>query len=136
ETAQVYGNVTRSYEPPTFSELVQATVFQFVPLDPQRAVTAEIGTRGATKNVAWDVALYRAWVKGELINYTVSPSIPASTFNADETIHQGIEASLTLDVGALALRNVLPESGRLLLEQAYMYSDFAFDGDATYGDNK
>lgn len=136
ETAQVYGNVTRSYEPPTFSELVQATVFQFVPLDPQRAVTAEIGTRGATKNVAWDVALYRAWVKGELINYTVSPSIPASTFNADETIHQGIEASLTLDVGALALQNVLPESGRLLLEQAYMYSDFAFDGDATYGDNK
>lgn len=136
ETAQVYGNVTRSYEPPTFSELVQATVFQFVPLDPQCAVTAEVGTRGTAKNIAWDIALYRAWVKGELINYTVSPSIPASTFNADETIHQGIEASLTLDLGTLAFRNLLPEGNRLLLEQAYMYSDFAFDGDATYGDNK
>ncbi|WP_421861008.1 TonB-dependent receptor family protein [Parvibaculum sp.] len=135
ETAQVYGNVTRSYEPPAFSELVQATVFQFVPLDPQRAVTAEIGTRGTARNVAWDVAFYRARVKGELINYTVSPSIPASTFNADETIHQGIEASLTFDVGAWGLRN-LPGGGRLLFEQAYMYSDFAFDGDATYGDNK
>ena len=112
ETAQVYGNVTRSYEPPTFSELVQTTVFQFVPLDPQRAVTAEVGTRGTAKNIAWDIALYRAWVKGELINYTVSPSIPASTFNADETIHQGIEASLTLDLGMLAFRNLLPEGNR------------------------
>lgn len=136
ENAQAYANVTRSYEPPTFSELVQATVFQFVPLDPQRAVTFEIGTRGTGKTVAWDVALYRAEVKGELINFTVSPSIPASTFNAGETIHQGIEASLTLDIGAYRLGGVLPEGSRLLLEQAYMYSDFAFDGDPVYGDNK
>jgi iron complex outermembrane recepter protein len=136
ENAQAYANVTRSYEPPTFSELVQATVFQFVPLDPQRAVTFEIGTRGTGKTVAWDVALYRAEVKGELINFTVSPSIPASTFNAGETIHQGIEASLTLDIGAYRLGGVLPEGSRLLLEQAYMYSDFAFNGDPVYGDNK
>ncbi|MEQ9152169.1 MAG: TonB-dependent receptor [Parvibaculum sp.] len=136
ENAQAYANVTRSYEPPTFSELVQATVFQFVPLDPQRAVTFEIGTRGKGKTVAWDVALYRAEVKGELINFTVSPSIPASTFNAGETIHQGIEASLTLDIGAYGLGGVLPEGSRLLLEQAYMYSDFAFNGDPVYGDNK
>jgi iron complex outermembrane receptor protein len=136
DAAQVYGNVTRSYEPPTFSELVQASVFQFVPLDPQRAVTAEIGTRGTSGTVAWDVALYRAWVRDELINFTVSPSIPASTFNAGETIHQGIEAALTLDVGALALGDVLPEGGRVLFEQAYTYSDFYFDGDPVYGDNK
>lgn len=136
EGAQAYANVTRSYEPPTFSELVQATVFQFVPLDPQRAVTFEIGTRGTRDTVAWDIALYRAEVKGELINFTVSPSIPASTFNADETIHQGIEASLTLDIGAYGLGEVLPEGSRLLLEQAYMFSDFSFDGDPVYGDNK
>ena len=134
--AQLYGNVTRSYEPPTFSELVQATVFQFVPLDPQRAVTVEVGTRGTLDTVAWDVAIYHARVKGELINFTVSPSIPASTFNADETIHQGIEAALTLDIGAYGLDEVLPEGSRLLLEQAYMYSDFSFDGDPVYGDNK
>ncbi|MEQ8267521.1 MAG: TonB-dependent receptor [Parvibaculum sp.] len=136
DNAQAYANVTRSYEPPTFSELVQATVFQFVPLDPQRAWTAEIGTRGTTDTTAWDIALYRAEVKGELINFTVSPSIPASTFNADETIHQGVEASLTLDIGAHGLKKMLPEGSRLLLEQAYMFSDFSFDGDAVYGDNK
>jgi iron complex outermembrane receptor protein len=136
KNAQLYANVTRSYEPPTFSELVQATVFQFVPLDPQRAVTYEIGTRGATGSVAWDVALYHARVKGELINFTVGGGIPASTFNADETIHQGIEASLTLDLGAYGLDAALPEGSRLLLEQAYTYNDFHFDGDAVYGDNK
>jgi iron complex outermembrane receptor protein len=134
--AQVYGNVTRSYEPPTFSELVQATVFQFVPLDPQRAVTFEVGTRGALETVAWDVAVYHARVKGELINYTVAPAIPASTFNADETIHQGIEVALTLDIGAYGLKALLPDGSRLLLEQAYMFSDFSFDGDPVYGDNK
>lgn len=132
---QVFTNVTRSYEPPTFSELVQGAG-QYVPLDPQRAWTAEIGTRGTTNTVAWDVALYRAEVKGELINFTVSPGIPAATFNAGETIHQGIEASLALDIGAYGLKKILPEGSRLLLEQAYMFSDFSFDGDAVYGDNK
>lgn len=134
--AQLYANVTRSYEPPTFSELVQATVFQFVPLDPQRAVTYEVGTRGATATLAWDVAIYHARVKGELINFTVGGGIPAATFNADKTIHQGIEASLTLDLGAYGLSAALPEGSRILLEQAYTYSDFHFDGDAIYGDNK
>ncbi len=97
ENAQAYANVTRSYEPPTFSELVQATVFQFVPLDPQRAVTFEIGTRGTGKTVAWDVAPHRAEVKGELIKTSaVSPSIPSHRPSAcDETIHQGMEAAGT-----------------------------------------
>ncbi|MDO9125870.1 MAG: TonB-dependent receptor [Parvibaculum sp.] len=135
EAVQVYTNVTRSYEPPTFTELTQGTS-QFVPLDPQRAWTAEIGTRGTWETVAWDVALYRAEVKGEMLAFTVSPSIPAATFNADETIHQGVEASLTLDIGAHGLDRLLPAESRLLLEQAYMYNDFAFDGDPVYGDNK
>src|SRR5690606_35404540 len=96
---QFYANVSRSYEPPTFTELVQGAG-QYVPLDPQRAVTFEAGTRGASASIAWDVARYHARVKGELVNFTVGAGIPASTFNADETIHQGIEASLTLDLGA------------------------------------
>lgn len=135
ENTQFYANVSRSYEPPTFTELVQGAG-QYVPLDPQRAVTFEAGTRGASASIAWDVALYHARVKGELVNFTVGAGIPASTFNADETIHQGIEASLTLDLGAYGLQSALPEGSRLLLEQAYTYSDFHFEGDATYGDNK
>jgi len=135
ETAQAFANVSRSYEPPTFSELVQGGVFQFVPLDPQRGVTVEIGTRGATRTVAWDLTLYRAWVENELIGYTPGGGIPAATFNAGDTIHQGIEASLTFDVAAVA-GLALPEGARLLLEQAYTWSDFSFDGDPVYGSNK
>ncbi|MEQ8281771.1 MAG: TonB-dependent receptor [Parvibaculum sp.] len=133
--AQAFANVSRSYEPPTFSELVQGGVFRFVPLDPQRGVTAEIGTRGATKTVAWDLTLYRAWVEDELIGYTPGGGIPAATFNAGDTIHQGVEASLTFDV-ASATGLTLADGARLLLEQAYTYSDFAFDGDPVYGSNK
>jgi iron complex outermembrane receptor protein len=135
ENTQFYANVSRSYEPPTFTELVQGAG-QYVPLDPQRAVTFEAGTRGASASIAWDVALYHARVKGELVNFTVGAGIPASTFNADETIHQGIEASLTLDLGAYGFQSALPEGSRLLLEQAYTYSDFHFEGDTIYGDNK
>ena len=135
ENAQLFANVTRSYEPPTFSELTQGSG-QYVPLDPQRAVTYEIGTRGATASIAWDVALYRAELRGELVNFTTGGGIPAATFNADKTIHQGIEASLTLDLGAQGLDAALPEGSRLLLEQAYTFNDFYFEGDAVYGDNK
>ncbi|MDP2125448.1 MAG: TonB-dependent receptor [Parvibaculum sp.] len=133
--AQAFANVSRSYEPPTFSELVQGGVFQFVPLDPQRGVTVEIGTRGTAKAVAWDLTLYRAWVEGELINFTVGGGIPAATFNAGDTTHQGIEASLTIDMAA-ATGFTLAPGARLLLEQAYTYSDFFFDGDPVYGSNK
>jgi len=129
--AQVYANVTRSVEPPHFGALAQTNLLGsvFSPLDPQRAWTAEIGTRGRSGAVAWDVTAYRAWVKGELLSFLTSPTIPSTIFNADKTVHQGIEASLDwwiLDGSA----------GKLRLRQTYAWSDFRFDGDADYGDNR
>jgi iron complex outermembrane receptor protein len=125
--AQVYANVTRSVEPPTFGALAQAgySGFAFVPVDPQRAWTVEIGTRGRSGAVSWDVAAYRASLKGEMLNFTVAPNIPAAVFNADRTRHQGIEASVDWRI-APALR----------LRQTWAWSDFTFTGDATYGDNR
>lgn len=132
---QVYANVSRAAEVPTFSEVVQTQVTGnpgFVPLETQRGWTAEIGSRGRHGPVAWDVSFYRAWLRGELLQFTPTPDgqIPASTFNADRTIHQGIEAGLDL---------TLAESerfGRLLLRQVYQLNDFRFDGDSNYGDNR
>jgi iron complex outermembrane receptor protein len=137
-TAQAYANVTRSYEPPIMSDLTQTlgAGTQFTPMDPQRALTFETGTRGTLGFAAWDIALYRAKVEDELVNFTTGAGIPASTFNARRTLHQGIEASLALDAGAIALAGVLPEGDRLIFEQVYTLSDFRFEGDATYGDNK
>lgn len=128
---QVYFNVTKSVEPPTFGALAQSgySGFAFVPVDPQRAWTVEIGTRGRSGAFSWDVAAYRAAVRGEMLNFTVTPDIPAATFNADRTRHQGVEASVDwriVDGGGTLLR----------LRQTWAWSDFTFAGDRTYGDNR
>lgn len=129
--AQVYANVTRSVEPPHFGALAQTNPLGsvFVPLDPQRAWTAELGTRGRSGAVAWDVTAYRAWVKGELLSFSTSPTIPSTIFNADKTVHQGIEASLDWWI-------VDAPGGRVRLRQTYGWSDFRFDGDPVYRDNR
>lgn len=120
---QIYANYNRSVEFPGFSELAQ--IASFVPLDPQRAWTAEVGTRGRAGPVSWDLTLYRSDIKGELLQFTVGPNIPASTFNAGLTRHQGIEAALEWNA-----------FDWLRLRQVYTYSDFRFRGDAAYGNNR
>lgn len=120
---QVYANYSRSAEFPGFIELGQ--VAAFVPLDPQRAWTAEIGTRGQTGMVSFDIAAYRADLKGEMLQFIVGQNIPASTFNADKTRHEGIEAAVELN-----------PLDWLRLRQVYTYSNFRFRNDVQYGDNR
>jgi iron complex outermembrane receptor protein len=123
---QVYGNVTRSVEPPNFGGLAPTTG-GFQPLKEQDALTAEIGTRGRANNFVWDVALYRAEIDNELLTYSVNPGlgIPAATFNAlNGTMHQGLEAGLDWNI-----------MDGLRLRQTYMWSDFRFTDDPQYGDN-
>lgn len=123
EDLQLYASYSRSHEMPGFIELAQ--VAAFVPLDSQRAWTAEIGARGRIGIARFDVSLYRAAVMGELLQFSIGPDIPASTFNANRTRHQGIEAGLDLDLTPWAR-----------LRQVYQYSDFRFRDDAQYGDNR
>lgn len=129
KSVQFYANYSRSVELPGFIELGQAPAGGapgFTPLDAQRAWTAEIGTRGNWGIAHWDVSLYRADIKGEMLQYNVQPGvIPAATFNAGRTRHQGVEAGLDLALAPWAL-----------LRQVYQYSDFRFRGDALYGDNR
>ncbi len=120
---QLYANSSRSAEFPGFSEVAQ--VASFVPVKAQTAWTAEVGTRGRAGIAAWDVSLYSADIDGEMLQFTVGPGIPASTFNAGKTIHNGIEAGLELAF-----------TDWLALRQVYTWSDFRFDGDVQYGDNK
>lgn len=122
---QVYGNYSRAVEIPTFSELVQAPLAGFVPLAPQRGWTIEAGTRGQAGPARWDVSLYRADLSGELLGFTITQEVPAATFNAGRTRHQGIEAGLDLTLTPWAA-----------LRQVYQLNDFSFRGDAQYGDNR
>lgn len=119
---QLYANYSRSAEFPGFGEVAQ--IAAFVPVEAQTAWTAEMGTRGRAGIAEWDVSLYSADIEGEILQFTVGPNIPASTFNADKTRHSGVEAGLQLHL-----------ADWLTLRQVYQYSDFRFDGDAQYGDN-
>lgn len=123
--AQAYANVTRSVEPPNFGSL-SPTADGFAPVEAQEAWTYEAGLRGRTEEFSWDVAVYRAELDGELLNFVVNPAlgIPAATFNAERTIHQGVEAGVDWRF-APGWR----------LRQTYTFSDFVFDGDKVYGDN-
>lgn len=128
--AQIYANVTRSVEPPTYGALVQAPLTGFTPVDIQDAWTAEIGTRGSRGAFRWDVTLYRSRIDGEILNYITGPDIPAATFNGDRTIHQGLEAGLewTLPVRLAG--------GTAMLRQTYNYNDFYFDRDVLWEGNR
>lgn len=122
---QVYANYSRSAEFPTFVELAQQAAF--VPVRPQRAWTAEVGTRGHFGALEWDISAYRADLAGEMLQYTPNADvgIPAATFNANRTRHQGIEAGLTWQ-----------PSDWLRLRQTWQYSDFRFRSDVQFANNR
>jgi iron complex outermembrane recepter protein len=131
KTVQFFTNVTKSFEPPDFSDLTQGGTAGFIDLNAQKAWTVEAGTRGQQGIFDWDLTLYRAWLKDEILSFTTGGTIPATGFNAEDTIHQGIEAGL----GVVLAENLVSSGDRLKLNNVYTYSDFRFVGDAQFGDN-
>ena len=137
--AQVFGNISRSYEPPIFGDLNQNSAVGtcagvgaggFADLEAQKAWTAELGTRGEQGRCRWDVAVYRAEIRDEVLQKACSPTV-AIQFNADETVHQGIEAGLIVNLAS----GLIAAGDALSLQQVYTYADFRFDGDEAFGDN-
>ena len=129
---QVFGNVSRSAEVPTF-DVNTFTSPGNSNLKAQTATTFEIGTRGSRPDVTWDVTVYRAKVRNELQCLT-SPAVLGSCTvrNADRTIHQGVEAGL----GVALLKSAFAADDRFWLNATYTYNGFFFDGDALYGNNR
>jgi iron complex outermembrane recepter protein len=116
-----------SYEPPSFGELAGGP--NVTPVDAQRARTIEVGTRGNQKqswgDIQWDVSVYHAKVKNELLSLSDANGQPLGTANADKTIHQGVEAGIEASVG-------LAWTARA----SYMLNDFRFKDDPVYGDKR
>lgn len=122
---QLFGNVASSFEPPSFGEGPQ--VIAGGPLKAQRGVTAEIGTRGKSQQLAWDLSLYRAQLNNELLAVQVpvgGNQTSGVTVNAESTIHQGIEAAVSVKPLAWATVRV---NG--------LYNNFKLDDDASFGNN-
>ncbi|WP_306477749.1 TonB-dependent receptor [Methyloversatilis sp.] len=123
---QVFANVSRSFEPPSFGELTGgATVIDS--LRAQRATTWEAGSRGDFAWGRYDFALYHARVTDELLAYTLNlGGAPVSTtLNVPKTIHRGIEFAADGRFGA-----------GFEWRQALLYNDFRFDNDPLFGDNR
>ncbi|MXV39094.1 TonB-dependent receptor [Flavobacteriaceae bacterium Ap0902] len=127
---QFYLNASKSYEPPTFDELLYnaggnpnqgPNQISAKNLDEQTAYTIELGSRGENTFIAWDVSIYRSWVQDEILTTTDLFGISGETRNSvDTTIHQGLEMGLTCTIFTT------PNQQSLLLSTVYNYSDFTF----------
>ncbi|MDB5616748.1 TonB-dependent receptor [Tardiphaga sp.] len=133
---QAYANVSRSAEVPSFGESSVGPGIPTIPftsIQPQRATTYEIGTRGRRPDLTWELTGYRAEISDELL-CLYSAFGNCNVTNADRTVHQGIEAGLGIAV-MKGLFAVGEQPDRLWLNLAYTLNDFRFDNDAVYGNN-
>ncbi len=122
EDSELFANVSRSLEPPSFGELSGGPNISQV--DTQRATTAEIGFRTRRERLSIDLALYRSRVEGELLALNDGQGNPLGTINADRTLHQGIEAGMDWRL-----------ADAWTLSMNYLWNDFRFDRDRVYGDH-
>lgn len=118
-SVQFFANVSRSFEPPSFGELNNRVADQ---LRAQSGTTFELGSRGNSAHIDWDIALYHSRLHNELLNVSTVPGFFSSTVNADKTTHDGLEMGLTAR---------LP--GNLEWRQNLLINRFRLDGDDAFG---
>jgi iron complex outermembrane receptor protein len=114
------------------------TSLEFTPLAAQYAWTVEAGTRGEQFGLSWQLALYRSWLRNELLEVNNAQGVELGAVNVPRSYHQGIEAGLEFDLLHLGLAEAGREKGEqhLNLEQTYTLNDFHFDNDPVYGKNR
>ncbi|WP_159732739.1 TonB-dependent receptor [Methylosinus sp. Ce-a6] len=135
---QFFADFTGSRDVPDFIDLTQgffppAPGAAFTPLASQKAWTGEIGSRGKWDRFSWDVTFYHSELRDELLKFSTNPGagVPATTFNAKRTMHQGVELAAGVDLW----RDITAPDDLLKLSQIWTWSDFRFVGDANYGNN-
>lgn len=140
-TSQIYGNVSRGYEPPINLELTSSVnpdgttpTSAFLDLDAQRAWQFEIGTRGTTEDnrYSWDLTFFDLEMQKEILASNINNQ---STFqNARGTRHTGVEAGGTIVVAhGLLAPGPKNESDMVSVRAAYTWSYFTFTDDVKSG---
>ena len=129
--AQIFGNVSRSCDPPSFGELVPiGTTPGLLDLEAQSAWTAEIGSRAGYEQASWDLSLYYAWITNELLSYQTAPN-QNTTLNAEDTRHAGVELGSTV----VPLQNLFMQD-QVMVRMNYLFNWFRFEDDSVYGNNQ
>lgn len=122
---QLFANLSRGYEPPTFSELAGGTYP--LPNPAQRATTLELGSRGRLgPQLQWDVALYEARLENELLQTSLNGGGADTTVAVPHTVHRGLE----LGLAGQAARGAI---GQVEWKLNALWNDFRFRDDPTYG---
>ena len=145
KTVQVYGNASRTYEPPLLLELTAPGQLQgnLSQLAAQKAWQFELGTRGDVgSRVGWDLSVYDIELWDEIQNVNVLP-FPFASFtiprfrNIDRSRHTGLEAGVdVLLVQDIARAIGLGAAGDALRARAaYTFSRFVFVNDVNFGNN-
>jgi iron complex outermembrane receptor protein len=132
---ELFANVSKLYEAPTNYELEDDERGNEETLDAMHGSVFEIGTRGSqplgtNSEWHWDIALYYAQLKDEILSKD-DPGAPGTSLstNVDDTVHAGLEAL----VGAsFALGN--GDSIQPLINLTV--NEFSFDDDSVYGNNE
>lgn len=128
EQVQVFGNLSRSFEPPVMYDFRNANGI----LDAHTATTLELGTRGSSGNWQWELALYHARVQDEILSAEEPPnSGQYVTANAEDTLHSGVEFGLD---GHIPLNWLGGDT--LNLRLAYTWNRFRFDDNSSFTDNE
>ena len=136
-SGQIFANASHMYEPPLMIEVNSLAGPGFVDLSAQKAWQFEIGTRGRSGGLQWDLSAYDLEIEDEIININVQP-FPNAPFtvptyrNAPETRHLGVEAALGYEVPG----SILEPRDRLSARVAYTWGAFEYVRDAAYAGNR
>ena len=122
KNVQLFANVSHSFAPPDFGDLPDPATAES--LKAQKVTTFEIGSRGNSAYVDWDVAYYYARLKDEFIAVSPIPGV-TNTTNADKSIHEGLELAITAHL-----------SLNLEWQNNLLINHFRLDNDATFGDTR
>lgn len=141
ETLILYGNVSRSAEAPSMSEIGDRANFAQFPafagnLQAQTAWTPEIGLRGQpTEGVTLDLAYYHSWIRDELLFQQAPVPNQTLTINVPKTVHEGVELGALIDVGRGLFTSGPTDASNDLLQWNVVYDwfNFHFDADPLYG---
>lgn len=127
---QLYANLSRSYEPPTELEFYHSRGTTSA----QKATTLEIGSRGISRKINWEAALFHSQVKDELLSIPkfgpLNEIVGYEGGNIPDTRHSGMELRL---YGKLSTGN-LP--GFIDWGLSYTLNHFRHANDKAFGNNR
>jgi iron complex outermembrane receptor protein len=130
---QLYSNISRAYEPPTLFQTKEYANGNATgrAVKATNGIVYEVGARGQSSSggsrMYWDTAIYYTKLNDEILS--ISNNGTTNSFNADKTVHAGVEALIGGSISLGSGHQIAP------LVSA-TFNRFNFVNDATYGNNK